>query len=130
MRSTPAALALPSPWGRRIKKKCDRKSFITETQWNLSIRQAIHNSVIHLFLTDAQPIPGQQSTAPGQLSLVYMLSMTFHDVEHPFGQFRSTMLLPSFLCISLLAEHGTQKSSWFRVNTTLKHQCASNVFLI
>lgn len=74
----------------------------------------MHNTVIHHFLTDAQPIPEQQPTAPGQLSSVCMLNMTFHGVEYPFVQFRSSvlaMLPPSFLCISSLVEHGKQKSS-------------------
>lgn len=74
----------------------------------------MHNTVIHLLLTDAQPISGRQSTAPGQLPPVYMLSMTFYGVEYPFGQFRLAVLAklpPSLLCISTLAEHGKLKFS-------------------
>lgn len=59
----------------------------------------MHSAAAHHPLTDAQPIPEQQLGAPSQLPPVHALGTTFHDLEHPFGQFGSVVLamsLPAF----------------------------------
>ena len=67
----------------------------------------MHNAIAHHVLTNAQLVPEQQSTPPGQLPPLYILGMTSYGMECPFGQFGSAVLAvspPNFLCIpSLLA---------------------------
>lgn len=56
--------------------------------------------------------PGGALAPPGQLPPVYILSMAFYGVEHPFGHVGSPVLVmipPSFPCSSSLAEHRTMK---------------------
>ena len=45
----------------------------------------MHNAIAHHPLTDAQLVPEPQSAPPGQLPPVYILGMTFHGMEYPFG---------------------------------------------
>ena len=68
-------------------------------------KQVVHNVIAHHSLTDAQLVPEQQSTPPGQLPPVYILGMISYGMEYPFGQFGSAVLAvspPSFLCPSSL----------------------------
>ena len=96
----------------------------------------MHSAMTHHLLTDAQPVPEQQSQSPGQQPPVYIPSITSYCMEYPFGQFVSAvmaMLPPSFLCTSFLAEHGKLQSPWLSVSTAqqqLKHQCIINIMLI
>ena len=65
-------------------------------------KQVMHNAIAHHSPTDAQLVPKQWS-APGQLHPVYILGMTSHGMEYPFGQFGSAALAvspPNFLCPS------------------------------
>ena len=48
-------------------------------------KQVMHNAIAHHSLTDAQLIPEQESTPPGQLAPVYILGMMFCGMEYPFG---------------------------------------------
>jgi len=70
-------------------------------------KQVMQKAIAHDPLTKAQSAPEQQLPPPGQLSPVFLFSMTGHGIEYPFGQFGSVvlaMLLPSCMCIpSLLA---------------------------
>ena len=45
----------------------------------------MHNAIAHHPLTDAQLVPEPRSAPPGQLPPVYILGMTFHGMEYPFG---------------------------------------------
>ena len=45
----------------------------------------MHNAIAHHSLTDAQLVPKQRSTPPGQLPPACILGMTFHGMEYPFG---------------------------------------------
>ena len=45
----------------------------------------MHNAIAHHPLTDAQLVPEPRSAPPSQLSPVYILGMTFHSMEYPFG---------------------------------------------
>ena len=70
-------------------------------------KQVMHNAIAHHSLTDAQLVPKQQSTPPppGQLPSVYILGMTSHGMEYPFGQFGSAVPAvspPNSLCPSSL----------------------------
>ena len=68
-------------------------------------KEVMHYAITHHLPTDAQLVPEQQSTPPGQLPPVYTLSMTSYGMEYPFGQFGSAVLavsLPNFLCPSSL----------------------------
>lgn len=61
--------------------------------------------------TDGCPAHPTAVIVPFQPTLpVYVLSVAFHGMEWPFGQCLLAMLLPSFLCTSVLAEHGKLKS--------------------
>ena len=67
----------------------------------------MHNAIAHRSPTDAQLVPKRQSTPPysSQLPPVYILDMTSHGLEYPFGQFGSAALAvssPKFLCPSSL----------------------------
>ena len=44
-----------------------------------------HNAIAHHPLTDAQLVPELRSTPPSQLPPLYILGMTFHGMEYPFG---------------------------------------------
>ena len=48
-------------------------------------KQVMHNAIAHHFPTDAQAVPEQRSAPPSQLPPVYILGMTFHGMEYPFG---------------------------------------------
>ena len=64
-------------------------------------KQVMHNAIAHRSLTDAQSVPEQWSTPPGQLPPVYILGMTSYGLEYPFGQLGSAVPAvspPSFLC--------------------------------
>ena len=62
----------------------------------------MHNAIAHHLLTDAQQVPEQGLLPPGQLPSVYILSMTPHGMEYPFGQFGSAVLAdPSQLLVHL-----------------------------
>ena len=68
-------------------------------------------------LTTRWPMPQQRSVPPSQLPPVYILGITFHAMEYPFGQFGSAApatLPPGFLHTCLLAEHGRLKSPGLR----------------
>ena len=55
----------------------------------------MHNAIAHHLLADAQPIPQQQPT-PSQLpSLLCFFLMVSSDMEYPFGQFRSVVMVLS-----------------------------------
>ena len=45
----------------------------------------MHNAIAHHMLTDAQLDPEPWSAPPSQLPPVYILGMTFHGMEYPFG---------------------------------------------
>ena len=63
----------------------------------------MHYAIAHHLLTDAQLVPEQRSAPPSQLPPVYILGMTSHGLEYPFGQFGSAVLAvspPNFLCPS------------------------------
>ena len=45
----------------------------------------MHNAIAHHPLTDAQLVPEPRSAPPSQLPPVYILGMTFHGMEYPFG---------------------------------------------
>ena len=47
--------------------------------------QVMHNAIAHHPLTDAQLVPEPRSAPPSQLPPVYILGMTFHGMEYPFG---------------------------------------------
>ena len=67
-------------------------------------KQVMHSAIAHDVLTDAQSVPEQRSL-PGQLPPVYILGMTSHGTEYPFGQFGSAVLAvspPNFLFLSSL----------------------------
>ena len=67
-------------------------------------KQVMNNAIAHHLPTDAQLVP-EQPLPPGQLPPVYILGMTSHGMEYPFGQFGSAVLAvspPSFLCPSSL----------------------------
>ena len=68
------------------------------------IEQVRHNAIAHHLPTDAQLLSEQRSL-PAQLPPVYILDMTSHGMEYPFGQFGSGALAvspPKFLCPSSL----------------------------
>ena len=69
-------------------------------------KQVMHNAIAHHSPTDAQLVPEQRfHPPPGQLPPVYILGMTSHGMEYPFGQFGSAVLAvspPNFLCPSSL----------------------------
>ena len=48
-------------------------------------KTVMHNAIAHHPLTNAQLVPEPRSTPPGQLPPVYILGMTFHGMEYPFG---------------------------------------------
>ena len=48
-------------------------------------KQVMHNAIAHHSPTDAQLVPEQRSAPPSQLPPVYILGMTFHGMEYPFG---------------------------------------------
>ena len=77
-------------------------------------KQVMHNAIAHHLPTNAQLVPERRSLlAP--LSPVYILGMTSHGMEYPFGQFGSPVLAvspPNFLCTSKL------KNPRFSINTT------------
>ena len=52
----------------------------------------MHNAIAHHSPNDAQLVPKQRSTPPGQLSPVYILGMTSYSMEYSFGQFGSAVL--------------------------------------
>ena len=67
-------------------------------------KQVMHNAIAHHPLTDAQSVPEHQSL-PAPLFLIYILGMTSHGMEYPFGQLGSAVLAVSphnFLCPSSL----------------------------
>lgn len=75
-------------------------------------KEVMHRTIIYHLLTDAQPIPWQQSAALSQLSPVYIVNMAVYGMKYLFGYFRSAILAispPGFLCTSSLAEHGKLK---------------------
>ena len=45
----------------------------------------MHNAIAHHPLTNARLVPEPRSAPPGQLPPVYILGMTFHGMEYPFG---------------------------------------------
>ena len=47
-------------------------------------KPVMHNAIADL-LTDTQLVPEPRSAPPGQLPPVYILGMTFHGMEYPFG---------------------------------------------
>ena len=64
----------------------------------------MYSAIAHHLLTDAQLVPKQQFP-PTPLPPVYILDMTPHSMEYPFGQFGSAALAvssPNFLCPSSL----------------------------
>ena len=67
-------------------------------------KQVMHNEIAYHSPTNTQLVP-EQRYPPGQLPPVYILGMTSHGMEYPFGQFGSAVLAvspPSFLCPSSL----------------------------
>ena len=44
-------------------------------------KQVMHNAIAHDSLTDAQLVPEQQFTPPGQLPRVYILGMMSYGME-------------------------------------------------
>ena len=48
-------------------------------------KPVMHNAIAHHPLTDAQLVPEPRSAPPSQLPPVYILGMTFHGMEYPFG---------------------------------------------
>lgn len=89
-----------------------------------------------LLATDTQPVPKKCSASLSQVSPVYGVSMMFHGMEYPFGQFTPAVLAVfplSCLCTCSLADHETLKSPQLRVSTAqqqLKCQCVINAILI
>lgn len=72
----------------------------------------MHNTVTHLSLSNALPIPEQWSTPSSWHPSGYTLIMVFWGVEYPSGQFGLgilAMLPPSLLCTCPLAEHETRR---------------------
>ena len=64
----------------------------------------MYSAIAHHLLTDAQLVPKQQFP-PTPLPPVYILDVTSHGLEYPFGQFGSAVLAvcpPNFLCPSSL----------------------------
>ena len=53
--------------------------------WKGKKKPVMHNAIAHHPLTDAQLVPELRSAPPGQLPPVYILGMTFHGMEYPFG---------------------------------------------
>lgn len=67
-------------------------------------KQVMHNAIAQHQLTNAQPVPKQQSRPPANLRS-FLFIMTSYGIEYPFGQFGSAVLAvspPSFLCTSSL----------------------------
>lgn len=98
------------------------------------VRQVMTIQLLIPCWPSAQLGPDPPSASSFQvISPVHILGMTFYKVKLPFGQFRApvpTLLPPSCLCISSLADHGTLKSPWLRINTPEQqpdHQCVSNI---
>lgn len=56
-------------------------------------KQVVHNAVAQHPLT--YQLSSSNPPAPRQLSQVFMFSMTFYDMEYPFGQF-GLVALPVF----------------------------------
>ena len=48
-------------------------------------KPVMHNAIAHHPLTDAQLVPEPRSAPPRQLPPVYILGLTFHGMEYPFG---------------------------------------------
>ena len=48
-------------------------------------KTVMHNAIAHHPLTNAQLVPELRSAPPGQLPPLYILGMTFHGMEYPFG---------------------------------------------
>lgn len=69
-------------------------------------------------LTDDQPVPLQWSSTPSQTPSRYILDISQKHEISPVGISCPTMVSSSYFT-SLLAEHGTLKSSWLRTSTTL-----------
>ena len=83
-------------------------------------KQVMHNAIAHDLPTDAQLVPEQRSP-PGQLPPVYILVMTSHGMQYPFGQLGSAALAvspPSFLCPSSLlagwAREAEKSLTWYK----------------
>ena len=57
----------------------------TNKQTNKKKQPVMHNAIAHHPLTDAQLVPEPRSAPPSQLPPVYILGMTFHGMEYPFG---------------------------------------------
>ena len=65
--------------GGGFKKKTKQTNKQTKNQ------PVMHNAIAHHPLTDAQLVPEPRSAPPSQLPPVYILGMTFHGMEYPFG---------------------------------------------
>ncbi|RMC13776.1 hypothetical protein DUI87_08858 [Hirundo rustica rustica] len=79
--------------------------------------EVMPSTVAHHALTNAQPVPDEQSAAPDPLPSVHTDHEMLHDIEYPFGQFGSAVLAvlpPSFLCTCSLPERGKLKNPGFR----------------
>ena len=61
------------------------KRNITKKEGGGEKNPVMHNAIAHHPLTDAQLVPEPRSAPPGQLPPVYILGMTFHGMEYPFG---------------------------------------------
>ena len=48
-------------------------------------KPVMHNAIAHHPLTDAQLAPEPRSAPPWPAPPVYILGMTFHGMEYPFG---------------------------------------------
>lgn len=77
----------------------------------------MYNTIAHYLLSAAQPTPQKQLVTIGHFPTVYILSVSFYGMEHPFGQSVSAILvmlshpLSSFLCSCSLVQHGKINSS-------------------
>ena len=60
--------------GKKKTKKTNKKK-----------QPVMHNAIAHHPLTDAQLVPELRSAPRSQLPPVYILGMTFHGMEYPFG---------------------------------------------
>lgn len=66
------------------------------------------NVIAHHLLTDTQHVTEKRLAPPCQLPSFHMMNMMFYGMEYPSELFESaflTMLPPSFLRMSSLAEH-------------------------